>query len=216
MADEASNNGENQRPPANPPAVVPLSPLGAAETKKEDLFNRLKDASIRHRDARNKAYTLRGALEQKIQETGINARELRRAKERLEFRIATEATSLAKEREMMKEMRIIEKQLQQASEVEKLENEMRAAERDARGIDAEIMQIKRDIDEAKTEVKALRDDEKEKRALERDTQWQERKRGQLMEHETAIKKELEPFMGGLDPEGVDLGSIAVIKKKGSA
>ena len=100
---------------------VAASPIEAIEKRKEDLFARLKGTSGRLRYKIYEAKAVRAALEDKMRETGYNARDLRRQKERLEFRIATEATSLAKERVMMKEMNEIDKELEKASEVEKLD-----------------------------------------------------------------------------------------------
>lgn len=192
-------------------------PIGAVENRKEELFARLTGVSGRLRHKLYEAKVVRAALEDKMKETGVNARELRRRKERLEFRIATEATSLAKEREMMKEMNLIDKELAKATEVEKLEKKLRFVEGDVTAAKVEIEQIKKDIDGAKSEIRVLREGEKEKRKEERDKEWEERKRQQLMqrkeEREKEMKKELEPFMGGIG-EGVELGSIAVIKKKG--
>jgi len=196
----------------------PADPIEAIENRKEELFAKLKGVSGRLKYKIYEARVVRGALEDKMKETGINARELRRRKERLEFRIATEATSLAKEREMMKDMKVIDKELAKATEVEKLERKLRFVEGDIRAAETEIEQIKRGIDEAKAEIKAMRDGAKEKRTEEREKVWEEKKRQQLMqkkeEREKEMKKELEPFMGGIDAQGVELGSIAVIKKKG--
>lgn len=193
------------------------SPIEAVEKRKEDLFARLKGTSGRLRYKIYEAKAVRAALDEKARECGVNARELRRAKERLEFRIATEATSLQKEREMMKEMKEIDKELAKATEVEKLERKLRFVEGDIRAAEAEIEQIKKGIDESKAEIKAMREADKDKRVEERNKEWEERKRAQLMarkeQREKEMKKELEPFMGGIG-EGVELGSIAVIKKKG--
>ncbi len=196
---------------------VAASPIEAIEKRKEDLFARLKGTSGRLRYKIYEAKAVRAALEDKMRETGYNARDLRRQKERLEFRIATEATSLAKERVMMKEMNEIDKELEKASEVEKLDRKLRLVEGDIRAADAEIEQIKKGIDDSKAEIKAFYEADKEKRSEERDKEWEERKRAQLMarkeQRDKEMKKELEPFMGGIG-EGVELGSIAVIKKKG--
>ena len=193
------------------------SQIESVEKRKEELFARLKGVSNRLRYKIYEAKAVRAALEQKARETGVNARELRRRKERLEFTIATEATSIQKEREMMKEMKIIDKELDKAVEVEKLERKLRFVEGDVRSAEIEIDQIKKEIDGAKGEIKGLREQVKEKRSEERDKEWQEKKREQLMtrkeERDKEMKKEIEPFMGGLD-DGVELGSIAVIKKKG--
>ncbi len=188
--------------------------MEAAEKRKEDFFARLKEVAGKQKQKIYDARTLRAQVEDKMRETGINARELRRRKERLEFRIATEATTLQKERDMMKEMRVIDKYLEKAGAVEALERKLRLVEDEIRAFEAEIGQIKRGIDEAKNEIKTLREKERDERSEEREKQWQERKRHQLMEREKEMRKEIEPYMGGVDEQGVELGSIAVIKKKG--
>lgn len=191
--------------------------LNQLERRKEELFAKLKGVSSRLRYKQYEAKVLKAALEEKMRETGLNVRELRRRKERLEFKIATEALTLAKEREMMKEMRLLEKELEKASELERMERKLRLVEGDIRSAEAEIAQIKKDIDATKAEIKAMRESEREKVREQRAKEWEEKKRAQLMERkakrEEELKKELEPYMGGLDEGGVELGAIAIIKKK---
>ena len=206
----AEKENKQTEQPENPPEADPFEVL---DKRKEDLFARLKESTTRHKAKIQELRIIRAQVEDKVKETGVNARELRRRKERLEFRIATEATNLQKERDMMKEMRVIDKQLEKAGEVEKIEARLRAVEGELRAAESEIVQTKRGIDEVKGEMRNLRDSQREKRSEEREKQWQERKRHQLMEREKEMRKEAEQYMGGLD-EGVDLGSIAIIKKKG--
>jgi chromosome segregation ATPase len=195
-----------------PPAE--LSPL---EKKKEELYAALKGVSARLRHKRHEEATLRDELSAKMAETGLNARELRKRKARLEFRISTEATSLAKERAMMKEMKLLDKELAQASELERMERKLWLVEGDIRAAESEIIRMKGEIDSIKKEIRESRESERDKIREEREKEWQERKRSQLMtrkaEREKEMKKELEPYMGGVDEGGVELGSIAIIKKK---
>ena len=201
-------------------ANAPDGLMEQLEKKKEELFAKLKGVSSRLRHKQYEAKVLKAALEEKMRETGLNVRELRRRKERLEFKIATEALTLAKEREMMKEMRMLEKELEKAGELERMERKLRLVEGDIRSAEAEIAQIKKDIDAAKAEIKAIREGEREKVKEQRAKEWEEKKRAQLMERrakrEEELKKELEPYLGGVDEEGVELGAIAVIKKKSSS
>lgn len=206
-AEEATQPEQHEKP-------AEADPYEALDQRKEALFVRLKEAMTKHKAKIMEVRILRAQVEDKFRETGINARELRRRKERLEFRIATEATNLQKERDMMKEMRVIDKQLEKAGEVEKLEAQLRAVEGEIRSAESEIVQTKRGIDEAKAEIRNLREKQREDRSDEREKQWQERKRQQLMEREKEMRKEAEPYMGGVDDAGVELGSIAIIKKKG--
>ena len=177
MAGEEANQPEQKEKPAE------ADPYEVLDQRKEELFARLKEAMARHKAKIGEVRILRAQVEDKFRETGINARELRRRKERLEFRIATEATNLQKERDMMKEMRVIDKQLEKAGEVEKLESQLRAVEGEIRAAESEIVQTKRGIDEAKAERRNLREKQREERSEEREKQWQERKRQQLMERE---------------------------------
>lgn len=185
--------------------------------RKEELFARLKGVASRLRHKLNDEGILREELGSKMGESGLNARELRKMRSRLEFRIATEATTLAKERQMMKEMKLIEADLVKASELERMERKLHLVQGDIRAAESEILQIRKDIDSAKEEIRKSREAEREKVREEREKEWQERKRAQLMarkaQREEDMKKEAAPYMGSVDAGGVDLGSIAVIKKK---
>jgi len=196
---------------------APSDPIEQLEKRKEDLFGRLKGVSSRLRYKKYEEENVRAALNQKFRETGINARELRRRKDKLDFLIATEATTLTKEREMMKEMKLLDKDLEKASEVERMERKLRLVEGDIRSAETEVAQIKKEIENAKAEIKAVTEGERDKLKEEREKEWQEKKRAQLMVRKAArdeeMKKEAGPYMGRIDEEGVDLGSIAVIKKK---
>ena len=196
---------------------APSDPIEQLEKRKEDLFGRLKGVSSRLRYKKYEEENVRAALDQKFRETGVNARELRRRKDKLDFLIATEATTLTKEREMMKEMKILDKDLEKASEVERMERKLRLVEGDIRSAETEVAQIKKEIDDAKAEIRAVSEGARDKLREEHEKEWQEKKRAQLMARKAArdeeMKKETGPYMGGIDEQGVDLGSIAVIKKK---
>ncbi|MDD5317396.1 MAG: hypothetical protein PHF51_01530 [Candidatus ainarchaeum sp.] len=192
--------------------------MDGVEKRKEELFGKLKGAASRLRHKIHEESFLRKVLEEKRKECGLNARELRKRRSRLEFRIATEATSLAKEREMMKAMKLLEAELVKASEFEKLERKLHLVLGDIRAAESEITQTRKDIEAAKEEIRKGRESVREKAREEREKEWQERKRAQLMarkaQRDEETRKEVAPYMGSVDDSGVDLGSIAVIKKKG--
>lgn len=202
-----------------PQTAPPGSGTEQVEKRKEELFERLNRIIALLKLKRAEENDLRAEFERKAAEAGFNVRELRREHKRLEFRIATEATTLDKERAMMKEMRALEKQLAKASEVEKVDRALRLVLGDIRAAETEIDQVKRDIDAAKSEIRAVREDARDQVRAEREKEWQEKKRVQLMAQKVArekeAKSEIAPFLGGIDETGVDLGSIAVIKKKES-
>jgi len=198
-------------------SAAPSGQLDPIEKKKEELFAKLNVIAERLKEKRKQADELHAALRQKTAEVGINPRELRKEMQRLDFQISTEATTLQKEREMMKVMREMQKKLSKAVEVEKLDRQFRLVIADIRADENEIEDIKKGIGEAKSVLKEKRDAQFEERREQRNKEWEEKKRKQLLEHrakrDSEIKKENEPFIGGLDPDGVDLGSIAVIKKR---
>lgn len=180
--------------------------------RKEELYAKLKGAAGRLRYKQYELKEVRKALEQMRRECPVPARALRKQRNKLEFRISTESYTLARERELMKHISRVERELSKAEEVERLERKVRLIEGDIRNTEQEIGLIKKQIEETKEAMKAARAEADRRRKEQKKREWEARKREELMDEERKHMEELRPFLGKIE-EGVELGHIAVIKKK---
>jgi len=185
----------------------------ALESKREALLTRLKkiDAQAKYKSYEAKA--LQTVLKGKPRP---DARSLRRKLEYLEFKIETEATTLQLERQLMKEIKKTQKELEEAFAGEKQFRKLSYLESDLREYEKEMNQIERDLQDTHREMSELEKSNREeakRKAFEvhekKRLEFREKKRKEIHEEQ---KKETDPFMATLEPT-VSLEDICVIRKK---
>jgi len=191
-----------------------MTPTDLLDRQKEELFVKLKEVGKRLSYKQYEEKAIRAALDQKLKETGIDGKKLRRRLRYLEFRIQTDATTLQKERRYMREINQIEKQLDKVKETEKMDRKLNLVRGDISRAEEEIRNIKKQIDQIKAEIRAFREEGRKAHIEAKQREWQEKKRAELMKKKAQRKKEMDAY----SPEdeldgGVELGSIAIIKKK---
>lgn len=117
-------------------------------------------------------------------------------KERLEFKIATEAITLDKERALMKVIKALDEQIKAAQSKEAERKKVKDA---IKALDAEIEALKNELDEMKLELLKLKEERKKRRAKKRP------KNVPVNKQPSMPKKSKEPV--------VTLEDIAIIRKK---
>jgi len=125
--------------------------------------------------------------------------------EELEFKIATEAYTLEHEKELLKRMEQKKKELKEAVEVARQRARCRRLEQEIEEAEGQRKEVEGKIADVKIALVRLR------RGLERERFRQEREKIR-MERQEAEKKEVARYLGAVE-EGVELGQIAVIKRK---
>ena len=177
------------------------------EKEKAALLERLKEADRRYRYKIYEAKALGEMLDKKKKEgTYPPTRELKKRIQKLEFIISTEARTLQQERELVKEVRNLEKKLKASIELERMERKLHLINEDIRAAEKQVMEFEKGMDDMRKELQEKRNasskSKKERKLLElREKVNEERQR------------EREPFMKKNEDGRVDLGEICVIKKK---
>jgi chromosome segregation ATPase len=146
-------------------------------------------------------------LEKKKKEAPLPpAREIRKNIHRLEFIISTEARTLKQERELVKEVRVWERKLDGAVELERMERRLVFINEDMQRAEQQVKELETRMNELRTQVHEKHSEE-----------HKSRKESKLLELKRKVEeeklKELEPFMKKSEDGRVDLGEICVIKKK---
>ena len=158
------------------------------EKNKAALIERIQELNKR---LRYKKYE-QNALEPFLEETkNIRIGPLRKNKRDLEFRIATQAYTPQIEKELLKEMRIIDAELIKIREVEWARKKKKLVDQDVLDANKEILTIEEKLKAIREELKQFYDNIKTIRSVS--------KRG--------VK------FGGFDDEMLTLGEIGVIEKE---
>ncbi|MCX6775330.1 MAG: hypothetical protein NT130_00555 [Candidatus Micrarchaeota archaeon] len=179
----------------------------ALEKEKATLLERLKEADRRYRYKVYEAKALSEMLDKKKKEGTLPlTRELRKRIQRLEFIISTEARTLQQERELVKEVRDLEKKLKASIELERMERRLHLINDDIKAAEKQVIEFEKKMDDMRKELQEKRNasskSKKEKKLLDLKEKVNEER-----------QREREPFMKKSVDGRVDLGEICVIKKK---
>jgi len=179
----------------------------ALEKEKATLLERLKEADRRYRYKLYEAKALSEMLDKKKKEGAFPpTRELRKRIQKLEFIISTEARTLQQERELVKEVRNLERRLKESIEFERMERRLHLINEDIKTVEKQVMEFEKRMDEMRKELQNKRNasskSKKERKLLELKEKVNEER-----------QREMEPFMKKNADGRVDLGEICIIKKK---
>ena len=179
----------------------------ALEKEKATLLERLKEADRRYRYKLYEAKALSEMLDKKKKEGAFPpTRELRKRIQKLEFIISTEARTLQQERELVKEVRNLERRLRESIEFERMERRLHLINEDIKTVEKQVMEFEKRMDEMRKELQNKRNasskSKKERKLLELKEKVNEER-----------QREMEPFMKKNADGRVDLGEICIIKKK---
>jgi len=180
------------------------------ESKKRELVEEAKrlDRLIYGRNTEKK--TLEAALNMK-KEVPPPGR-IRKEAEELEFKIATEAFTRKAEQELLKKLKSVKSRMDEAVQVSRMRYRLQRVGQEMGPIMKMREEVEAKIAEAKKAmVHERRDEEHGHFRAERQKKTEERQK-QFVERREQEKKEIEKYLGGVD-EGVELGQIAVIRKK---
>jgi len=185
----------------------------ALESKREALLIKLKKIDSQAKYKSYEARALHTVLKGKRRP---DTRMLKRRLDILEFKIQTEASTLNKERQFMKEIKKTQKELEEAIGEDRQFKKLAYLESDLREYEKEMDSLEQELQTTNTEIsdmeKSFRDKAKrhvlEERTKKRN-EAKEKKRGSIQEES---KKENEPYMAKMEPT-VTLEDICVIKKR---
>ena len=180
--------------------------INSLESKKRELIGRVNGVQAKLRHKKRDAEAVKKALSNaNVPHFGKVKRQL----QILEFKIATEALSLDSERRMMKQIKVVQAQFDEALDVEKKKRKLTLVLGDIEELTNEEARVEEEIQSVKKELDAVWNDMRAKRAEAAKTERKVvRKKdvGKLMEKLGISSKPLD--------DTVSLGDIAVIKKKG--
>ncbi|MEM4331976.1 MAG: hypothetical protein QW500_01720 [Candidatus Micrarchaeia archaeon] len=143
------------------------------------------------------------SLREKLQNMNkVGVRALTKKKEQLEFKVATEALTLDKERAFMKAIKGLEQEIKQAQQREEERKKILSR---IKGLDGEIEALKNELDEMKLSLIKLREERKKKRA-----EYKKRLEGR----EAAPKQK--PLPRKDEELFISLEDIAIMKKGNSS
>jgi uncharacterized coiled-coil DUF342 family protein len=179
----------------------------ALEKEKATLLERLKEADRRYRYKVYEAKALSEMLDKRKKEGTLPpTRELKKRIQKLEFIISTEARTLQQERDLVKEVRELEKRLKVSIEFERMERRLHLINDDIKAAEKQVIEFEKKMDDMRKELQEKRNasskSKKEKKLLELKEKVNEER-----------QREREPFMKKTADGRVDLGEICVIKKK---
>ncbi|MGC9057602.1 MAG: hypothetical protein ACP5H8_00785 [Candidatus Micrarchaeia archaeon] len=167
-------------------------PTGAKINTFEEISSRIKEKRALLLNKIDQIKELREKLGM-LNKTGVRA--LMKRKEKLEFKIATEAITLERERELMKTIKGLEEEIKRVGSKEEERKNYLA---NIKVLNKEIEQLKNELDELKLEIIKMREERKKKRL-------EMRKRGEKKTLEKRASKAPEEFV-------INLEDIAVFKK----
>lgn len=183
------------------------------ESKRNALFSRLKKLESQANYKACEAKALQTILKGKIRP---NVRALRRKLNILEFKIETESTSLQIERQLMKEIKKTEKEIEDTMTEERQFRKLAYLESDVKELEAEMKKVEQELQETINELsefeRQAREEHRQKikeERIKKSIEFHEKKRKETQEK---IKQENEPYMSKLEPT-VSLEDICVIRKK---
>ncbi|MBI5051526.1 hypothetical protein HZC08_02085 [Candidatus Micrarchaeota archaeon] len=160
--------------------------IAQLETRKNELIENIKNLNRR---VRYKIYAQK-ALEPFLEQTkDVAVVPIRKRKKALEFQIATQAYTPKIEKELLKQMKKIDDELNKVREVEKARRKKRFIEEDIKEAEAQVTTIEEELKKIREELKVLYGDMKTVKSAS--------KRG--------IK------LGGFEDSMVTLGDMVVIE-----
>ncbi|VVC04789.1 Uncharacterised protein [Candidatus Burarchaeum australiense] len=173
------------------------------ENKKNELIERAKqlDRIIYGKSCEKKA--LESVLGGKMQ--GTSAGRLREDVEALEFKIATEAYTLDKERALLKDIKKKKEQLAEAVDTSRKYSRLRYLGEGIVILQKQREDLEKEIQTAKAEIIKTR-------RKEEGQHFKQEKTRKVVEKHEQYKKEMEQYRGA-KPESLELGDIAVIRRK---
>ncbi|MCX8200075.1 MAG: hypothetical protein N3G76_01255 [Candidatus Micrarchaeota archaeon] len=180
------------------PAEAPAEPQKEKKNAFVELTTAMKDKRQSLMSKIEEIKSLREKL-QGMNKVGVKA--LTKKKEQLEFKVATEALTLDKERAFMKTIKGLEQEIKQA---QAREEERKKILSRIKSLDGEIEALKNELDEMKLSLIKLREERKKKRA-----EYKKRLEGKeaAPRQKAPLKKEEEFF--------ISLEDIAIMKKGNS-
>jgi uncharacterized coiled-coil DUF342 family protein len=185
----------------------------ALESKRNAIFTKLKSIDSQAKYKSYEARALHTVLKGKHRP---DTRMLKRRLSLLEFKIETEATTLQMERQLMKEIKKTQKEIDDSAAEERQFRKLSYLESDIRECEKELVELEKQLSETNKELSELDHTAREegKKAIteerrKRSFEHHEKRRKEA--HEKA-KKETGPFMSNLEPT-VTLEDICIIKKK---
>ncbi|MBI4399823.1 hypothetical protein HY570_03660 [Candidatus Micrarchaeota archaeon] len=183
--------------------------LEELKKRKEDLIGQIR--SIRSLIA-NKSMEVKALDTVLAQKDGNLPRsyQIRKEIEQLEFRIATEATSLKTEKALIKELRELERHCKQAEEIDRLRRTKMSALNAIRNEESKLDAISKEIDEINAEMSGTYQEISDER---REQYYKEKEKRKRQEKDDRMKKELDSYSNKFG--GLTLGDICIIKKKNS-
>lgn len=134
------------------------------EKQKSELIERIKQLNRRIRYKKYEQKALVPFLEQTKDVQTVPFRKQKRA---LEFRIATSAYTPRMEKELIKQMKKVDEQLDKVKEVERARRKIRYVEKDITDGEAEIVKIETDLKVIREQLKKFYDEMKVIRMAER-------------------------------------------------
>jgi uncharacterized coiled-coil DUF342 family protein len=140
------------------------SKISDLEKRKSELIDKIREINRR---LRYKKYEQK-ALEPFLEKTkDVNVEPVKRKKRMLEFRIATQAYTPKMEREWIKEVKIIDAQLDELREIERARRKIRyiagdieAGENEVKKIEEELKKIRDELKDLYGDLKVVRDGER--------------------------------------------------------
>lgn len=197
MRGKAQNASANESAPEAGQRAGSIEGAAQEEKQKKNVFTELTETMKGKRELLlskiDRIKELRNKLDA-INKSGVKALEKR--KERLEFKVATEAITLEKERELMKSIKGLNEEIKRAQSKEGERKELLA---EIKALDEEIEKLKNELDEMKLNLIELREERKKRRVDAR----KKREEHEAKPHEPRFKKE---------ELIVNLEDIVVIKK----
>ncbi|MBI2079166.1 hypothetical protein HYT84_00245 [Candidatus Micrarchaeota archaeon] len=162
--------------------------ISALENRKSELINHIKrlNKKIRYKKYEEKA------LEPFLEKTkDINVFPLRKQKNMLEFKIATQAYTPKIERDLLKGMKKIDEELEKVKEVERARRKKKFIEGDIKEAETDVLSIEEQLRKIRDELKLLYSDMKMVKSASR----------------KGIR------FGGFEDNQVTLGDLVVIEDK---
>ena len=166
--------------------------IDALKNSRSLLINQIRDKRRRLRYKENELVTVSRSLEldkDKSEAERSKARKLRRIKERLEFRISTEAASLTSEKELIRKINEVDAQLNEALKYVRLERKSGLVKRDIDECKQSIFELNKEITALDSKLDELYDRLRSVLGIHRNRESPEVRRKQQTTHQQEINLE---------------------------
>ncbi|MEM4366870.1 MAG: hypothetical protein QW035_01930 [Candidatus Anstonellales archaeon] len=132
--------------------------IAKLEERKKELIEKIKEVNRR---VLYKKYELK-ALEPFLKETSeVNTLPIRKTISRLEFKLSTQGYTLKREREIVKMIKSLEKELKKIEPIEKARKKKRFIEKDLQDLGAQAEEIEKQLKEIRENIADLQKKRKE-------------------------------------------------------